>query len=91
MTATVSTRVPRFWAQSLTLARQCQRRGAGSLSPQIVVAAAQGRLHSLRMFGTGDAEARSQARATGGGDEPLHTAVFETTGAAHWPSRASLV
>jgi len=72
MIATVSTRVPRFWAQSLTLARQCQRRGAGPLSPLIVVAAAQGRLHGLRMFGTGDAEALSPARATGG-DEPLHT------------------
>ena len=49
--ATVSARVPRFCAQSLTLARQCHRRGASSLSPLIVVAAAQGRLHGFRMFG----------------------------------------
>jgi len=86
----VSTRVPCFWAQSLKLARQCQRRGASSLSPLIIVAAAQGRLHGFRMFGTGDAEALSPARATGV-NEPLHTVLLQTTGAAHQPSRASLV
>ena len=64
--ATVSARIPRFWARSLPLARQCQTRGASSLSPLIVVAAAQGRLQYLRMFGTRDAEALSPARAAGG-------------------------